>query len=302
MLIQKKIVTNKDNTKNLTEPDFKNLVDVSVSIIENPVTNLGTLKRIAEILVQLFRTVSTETSNDEFFTLISRFAASTTKNVKLFMLYTLETFAEFTFNEQLLVNHANTFVGYFDKYLRDADADVKLDAASSFVTFLSFLENEEHIAGYKSAFPMLIEILIEAVKSDEERGLKMINSLDMLIKSHPRFVKDSLDKLLDVFTEMAAEKCLAASLRIAAMLTIISIATKNAATVKKSKVFCDKTLQTFLNILTEQPDDVVEWLKSEDNHELSTNSVQATAVENFSRLNEALGPKFMLQKIIKLAF
>lgn len=149
---------------------------------------------------------------------------------------------------------------------------------------------------------MLIEILIEAVKSDEERGLKMINSLDMLIKSHPRFVKDSLDKLLDVFTEMAAEKCLAASLRIAAMLTIISIATKNAATVKKSKVFCDKTLQTFLNILTEQPDDVVEWLKSEDNHELSTNSVQATAVENFSRLNEALGPKFMLQKIIKLAF
>jgi hypothetical protein len=218
------------------------------------------------------------------------------------MLYTLEIFAEFTYNNELLVKYSDLFVGYFNKYLSDPDADVKIEAASSFTNFLSFINEEKDILKYQSAFPILMELLIEAVRSNEERGLKMVNSLDHLIKSHPKFVKDSLDRLLDIFTEMAGEKGLADGLRNAAMLVLISIAINNPQAVKKSKIFTDKTIPVLMQILTEQPDDLSDWLKSEDTHELSSQGVQAIAVENFSRLNESLGSKYMLQKTISIAF
>ncbi len=218
------------------------------------------------------------------------------------MLYTLETFAEFTFNDSILINHSETFVQYFNRYLQDADVEVKIEAASSFTNFLSFINEEKYIMKYQQGFPVLINILIEAVKSDVERGLKMVVSIDSLVKSHPKFVRDSLDTLLDVFTEMAREKSLSSGLRNSALLTLVSLATTNSAAIKKSAKFINMTIPTLFAIIAEQPDDLTEWLRSEDNHELSSQSVQATCIENFSRLNEALGSKFMLQNTIKLAF
>ncbi len=303
MLIQKKIVTNKENTSKLTTEDFKHLIEVCSQLVENTQTSLSTLKRISEILVQLFRTVSSSDDyNREFFDLIKRFGHNPNKNVKLFMIYTLETFAEFTYNEKILVNHSENFATYFHAYLSDPDQEVRLDAASSFTNFLSYFQEEKNVESYKSAFPTLLKSLIDAVKSDEQKGLKMVNSLDHLVKSHPNFIKESQEDLINVVTEMAGEKSLSPGLRSAAMLFLITICTKNSTSVKKSKTFTDKTLPVLMAVLTEQPDDLTEWLKSEDTHELSTNNVQATATENFSRLNEALGPKFMLTKTIKMAF
>lgn len=218
------------------------------------------------------------------------------------MLYTLETFAEFTFNDTILVNHSEQFITYFNRYLNDTDKDVKIEAASSFTNFLSFINEEKYIMKYQQGFPVMIDILIEAVKNDTDRGLKMVNSIDSLVKSHPKFVRESLDRLLDVFTEMAKERSLSTGLRNAALLTLVSIATTNAAAIKKSAKFINMTIPSLFQIISEQPDDLTEWLKSEDNHELSSQSVQATAIENFSRLNEALGAKFMLQNTIKIAF
>lgn len=302
LLIQKKITTVKENIQQLGESDVKDLVHVCMALIENPQISLNSLKRLAEILVQLVRTVGEEDKNDDFFLMVSKFENSDRKLIKLFVLYTLETFAEFTYNNKLLVNNADKFVHYFSTYLKDADSEVKTEAASAFTNFLSFIDDEKAILQFQPAFPMMIEILIEAVKSDQERGLKMVNALDALAKSHTKFVKDHVETLLNVLTEMAGERSLSVGLRNAAILAIVGISTKHALTMKKSKIFCEKTLPVLMNIITEQPDDLQEWLKSEDTHELSSNSVYAAAIEAFSGLNEGIGSKFMLQKTIALAF
>lgn len=302
ILIQKKITTVKQNNQQLTENEFKQLVSVCMNLIDAPQTSLNSMKRLSEILIHMIRTVGDEDQNEEFFGMISKYANNDRKEIKLFMLYTLETFAEFTYNNELLVKNADTFVNYFSTYLQDADAEVKTEAASAFTNFLSFIEDEKFIVKFQSAFPMMIDILIEAVRSDQERGLKMVNALDMLAKSHTKFVKDSIERLVDVLTEIAGERSLSAGLRNAAILAIVGISTKHALTMKKSKVFCEKTLPVLMNIITEQPDDLNEWLNSEDAHELSSNNVHAAAVEAFSGLNEGIGSKFMLQKTIGAAF
>lgn len=234
--------------------------------------------------------------------MISKYATSDRKEIKLFMLYTLETFAEFTFNNELLVRNAQRFVDYFSKYMQDSDAEVKIEAAISFTNFLSFIEEDKNIVMYQQAFPVMINLLIEAVKSNQEKGLKMVNSLDTLAKSHPKFVKNDVEKLLDVLTEMAGETSLSTGLRNAAIQAIVGVCTKHSQTMKKSNIFVNKTLQVLINVIAEQPDDLTEWLQSEDAHELSSNNVHAAAVDAYSGLNEGMGSKFMLQKTIKLAY
>lgn len=234
--------------------------------------------------------------------MISKYANSDRKDIKLFMLYTLETFAEFTFNNELLVRNAQKFVDYFSKYMQDGDQEVKTEAAIAFTNFLSFIEEDKNIVKYQQAFPMMINLLIEAVKSNQERGLKMVNSLDTLAKSHPKFVKNDIEKLLDVLTEMAGERSLSPGLRNSAIQAIVGVCTKHAQTMRKSNVFVNKTLAVLINVIAEQPDDLTEWLQSEDSHELSSNNVHAAAVDAYSGLNEGMGSKFMLQKTIKLAY
>lgn len=302
ILIQKKITAAKGAIEQLGEADIKQLISFCMALIENPQLTLNSLKRVSEILIQLIRTVGSENSNEEFFNLVATYAGSDRKQIKLFMLYTLETFAEFTFNNELLVNNADKFVAYFSAYFQDADPEVKIEAASAFTNFLSFIEDEKFIQKFQSAFPMMIDILIEAVKSDQDKGLKMVNALDGLAKQHTKFVKDHVERLLDVLTEMAGERSLSTGLRNAAVLAIVGICTKHALTMKKSTTFTEKTIPVLMNIIAEQPDDFKDWLSSEDAHELSSNSVHAAAVEAFSGLNEGLGSKFMLQKTIRLAF
>ena len=57
ILIQKKITTNKQNNQQLTESEFTNLVTVCTTLVESPQTSLNSMKRLAEILIHLIRTV-----------------------------------------------------------------------------------------------------------------------------------------------------------------------------------------------------------------------------------------------------
>ena len=57
ILIQKKITTNKQNNSTLTEAEFKTLVSVSMALIDSPQTGLNAMRRLAEILIHLIRTV-----------------------------------------------------------------------------------------------------------------------------------------------------------------------------------------------------------------------------------------------------
>lgn len=217
------------------------------------------------------------------------------------MLYALETFAEFTDNATDLKQFSGKFQAYFSAYMQDADAEISIEAASSFINFISFLESEDELAAYKDILQPMIGKLIEAVKFDQDKGLKMVNSIDCLIKSHPRFVKDQANRFLEIFTEMATSKNLTSGLRNAALLTIYSLAVKLPQAVKKSSFFLTKTIPNVMLIITEQPDDLAEWLKSTDTHELSSQSVESNAIETFSRLNESLGSKFMLENTFKFS-
>lgn len=307
MLILKKIVTQKDVNGQLGTDDYVSTVRISVEMVADTRTSLTTMRRVSEILVQIYRGItedesaSVQSQMDQFFEVVNQFNTSSHKNHKLFVLYTLQTFAEYSFNPDLLHKFSQSFAKYFDQYLGDADKEVQFEAASSFTTFLSYIESNKGISEYAAAFPVLLNLLISAVQSDEEKGHKMVHAIEELIKFHPKFVKDHVDQLLDIFTEIAGEKALKLSVRNAGLTALSTLAQVHSAHLKKTNLFTSKTIPILMRVITEQPDDLTDWLTSTDKHELSNNSVQAAAAETFARFNTELGAKFMLQKTINLA-
>lgn len=307
MLILKKIITQKEVNGQLDQDDYVNTAQISVEMVSRETTSLTTMRRISEILVQIYRGItdedpkSVQTQMAQFFQVVEQFVASPLKNHKFFILYTLQTFAEYSFNPDLLHKFSSAFAKYFDKFLGDTDTDVQFEAASSFTTFLSYIESNKGITEYAAAFPTLLNLLVSAVRSDEDKGRKMIHAIEELAKFHPKFVKDQVEQLLNIFTEIAGEKNLKGSLRNAGMTALSTLASVHSSALKKSSLFTDKTIPVLLRVITEQPDDLTEWLSNTDKHELSNNSVQASASETFARFNTELGAKFMLQKTINLA-
>jgi Importin repeat len=307
MLILKRIITQKDVNGQLGQEDFLNTIQVSVSMVDRESTSLPTMRRISEILVQIYRgisdddSVSVQTQMAQFFEVVNQFNKSANKNHKMFVLYTLQTFAEYSFNPDLLQKFSQEFAKYFAQYLSDADKEVQFEAASAFTTFLSYIESNKGIAEYATAFPTLLNLLVSAVQSDEEKGRKMVHAIEELIRFHPKFVKDHIDQLLNIFTEIAGERSLKLSVRNAGMTALSTMAAVHSAALKKTALFTDKTIPVLMRVITEQPDDLTEWLTSTDKHELSNNSVQAAAAETFARFNTEIGAKFMLQKTINRA-
>lgn len=57
LLIQKKIITVKDNATKLGNDEITRLIEICLALIESPQSTLNTLRRVSEIIVHLYRTV-----------------------------------------------------------------------------------------------------------------------------------------------------------------------------------------------------------------------------------------------------
>lgn len=148
----------------------------------------------------------------------------------------------------------------------------------------------------------LLKLLIEAIKDDEDSGLKVIKSFDELIETHPKFVKKQLDEIVNVFTEVVMATNLSDGVRNAAVLTLATTAAKNPVPIRKSATFSEKTIPALMNCMLEQPEDLSEWLNEYEENTLEKNSVQANVIESLSRFSEALGVKFLLPKFVAYSF
>jgi hypothetical protein len=91
--------------------------------------------------------------------------------------------------------------------------------------------------------------MIEAIKSDEEYGSRILQSMADLTAKHPAFLKDFLERILEIYTEIVAADGLSNTLRSSALDNIVELASAQTAPIKKSKNFAQKTLGILLSTL-----------------------------------------------------
>lgn len=299
LLIQKKILTIPENIKKLQPNDYNDLVEKLTALITVN-SSLNLLKRISDILGMTFKYTN---KFYEYFEILNKFKDTKERNVKLFVLYSLETFAEYTYEDEILTSNSNIFVEFFAIYINDPEPEVKFAAASSFANFLGFINNTEFIKTYDSMFKNFLGLIVEGIKHNEDSGLKMINSVDSICRNHPKFTVNYVDQLLTIYTEIIGTSQLSSGIRNAALTSILTLSDFNKAQVKKSKVFSEKTLPTLMRVLTEQDDDLTEWLGSADEIiDLTNSSTEAYVLQNLAQLNDTLSAKFLIPKLISYIF
>lgn len=77
-----------------------------------------------------------------------------------------------------------------------------------------------------------------------------MNAMDALIKSHPTMTEGSLDRLLEVYTEIIITQDLTDSIRNVALTGILTLSDFCKTNLKKSKYFADSCLPHLLKVLT----------------------------------------------------
>jgi hypothetical protein len=297
-LLYKKVLSKNEVFKNLPAHTIQLIMETVVAAVL-PERKFTFLKRAAEILVQIY---INQDAYLPFFELMGKYENAQDEKIKLFVLYALELLAEFSFDEGLLIQHSGEFTKWFEKFMADESVGVRVGATASLSSFLSCIQETSHIMKFEGVLPTLLTLLIEAIKDDEEKGLKVIKSFEDLINSHPKFVKKQLEEILNVFTEILMAQNLSEGIRNASIMCLATVATRNPVPCRKSKTFSEKTIAALMNAMLEQPDDLNEWLTEYEENSLEKNSVSANAVECLPRFAEGLGVKFLLPKIIAYAF
>ena len=102
LLLHKKVLSKNEAFKKLSPELIKSILDKVVSAVK-PERKFTFLKRAAEIIVQLY------VNQDQymgFFELIQKYEGTTDEKIKQFVLYNLELLAEFSFEQELLVQNA----------------------------------------------------------------------------------------------------------------------------------------------------------------------------------------------------
>lgn len=295
LLLQKKIILKPTLFQKLQGTHIQAIME-AVKALVRPESSMGLLKRISDILGTLYMLTN---KMSDYFQYLGSFSENSDSKIKIFVLYALETFAEYIYEDEILVSSIQEFASLFDRHMQDSEPKVKFAAASSLTNFLAFIKETSCILSFQQVFPKMIALMVEAIKFDEENGLKMINSIESLIKMHPKFIAGQEDSLLDVYTEIFISTELSNGLRNASLTSVLTLADFCKVAVKKSPIFANKTLPHLVKVLAQQEDDVTSWLKvTDDIVEISNQETHACVLQELSHLNSALGSKFLIPKLI----
>jgi importin-5 len=296
MIIKKNILTKKENVKNLSVDHFDAIVKSLTSQVNS--STLGkVLHRIAEIVSLVFHLKGEYV---QFFDYLDNFKTSNEKNIIMFVIDCLDEIAPHSFSDELLEANSKRFEEFFSLYMQNNDIEISTKAACTFISFITFITDSKLIVKYKQPFKLVIDIMVQAIKSDENAGVEILQQMNELSSKHPSFLKDFADKILDIYTEIVAADVLANSLRSSALDNIVEFAAAQTAVIKKSKVFSDKTLGVMLkSLMDSQDDDLTEWYESADDVvELNSDSIGSHVIQAFAKLNDVLGVKFMMPKLL----
>lgn len=295
-VLKKNILTSKTVFVSL-DPAIVSEILKSLTGLIKPDTRPKLLVSVAELITLIF---FYKGEYVEFFNFLDQYKNSSEQSIMLFVLACVDEITPRLFDDELLAGNSSRYEDLFGIYLQSQHAEVKIAAACAFMQFISFINEKSLIVKYKQPFGTVIDIMIEAIKSDEDSGTKILQSMAELTTKHPAFVKDYLERILDIYTEIVAADGLSSTLRSSALDNIVELASAQTAPIKKSKSFAQKTLGILLSTLMNcQEDDLSEWFDvPDDANELNAGNIGSHIIQVFSKLNDILGVKYLMPKVL----
>lgn len=139
------------------------------------------LKRKGEIVAKIF---SKQEKTEEFMNYLSEWSKNESPNARMFAMYMFEVLAEHHMSENQLKKYKDTLMKLFVDSFKDPEVSVRVSALKATTAFLESFDDTEIVLGFKEIVPLLLDTIVEALKTDEDQGRAALQSMVELSTTH----------------------------------------------------------------------------------------------------------------------
>jgi len=208
-------------------------------------------------------------------------------------MYCFEVLSEVSLESEQLAKMSNDFKTIFEQGLNDKENSVRVASLRAVTAFLSSIEDQEVVLKFVSTLDIILLIIVEALKFDEDSGRVGLESLAELTSAHGEVWKNPA-KLLEITSEVMKYPKFEEGTRAAASEVILALSGAMPAVLRKSAEMKTLVFPALAMMLMEVEKDDATWEDQEEDADMVGKDAVSTAMSSILRLSEDLGSKTVI--------
>jgi hypothetical protein len=176
---------------------LKNAITGSLDFVNTTVSNL---RRKADLVCACYK--ESKNYTELILSLVQLIQEGGEPRKRVYAMYIFELLSEYHLPQDQIVSNSDQFIQLFTGCLKDESADVKVAALKAIAAFLSKIEDESVVLKYQSIMDFLLDVVIEVLRQDEDRGKASLESLIELTQNSGEIWSLVLSKLLYIVAQV----------------------------------------------------------------------------------------------------
>ena len=294
LMFKKVYLDNKTIKSTLTLQEITQLKQTLKEFITFPHKEWKSLQRIADALAQLYE-ISDMVDN---FKEISQWINMADQPLaRRFGIYLIEVLCDLeALGDNVVSRSISDFIVIFRNGMADSDGQVRVSTIKAVSQFLINIKDEAHIMQFITLIEDILNNLVLLLSQEEQAGKAVLDALNYLTETHPKFWKEKIEVFLDVMCKIIKEKQLQSATRSSALELVYSLTKHIPAVLRKSNNFQHMFIPLIFTLLLEidNENNLTKWesLLEEDEHDLT--EMFYVIKSGFERLSINLGGKYFM--------
>jgi importin-5 len=191
---------------------------------------MGLLKKKGDIISKIF---TKQKRGEELLKLLVEWAGNESANGRQLAMYLFEVLADCHLPTEQLTAHKDSFMAIFGKSLTDREVNVRVAALKATISFLTSIDDTDIVMQYAGVVPQILSTVVEALKENEEQGRLALESMVELTNTCPEIWKKTTNQLVNVISQVIAQKTFEDGTRSVATEVILALAQQMPASLRK---------------------------------------------------------------------
>jgi len=214
---------------------------------------------------------------------------------KQFAMYVFEILSECHLQPEQLIKYKSSFFSIFEKSLQDAEIKVRVAALKATTSFLYSIEDQSIVNNFNALMKLILNTVVEALKSDEGQGKMALESMVDLTKTHPQCWKDTSAQLVSIISDVIMTTDFEEGTRSQAAEVVLTLAGQVPATLRKIAAMKTHFFPALVKMVTECETDMDTWAETIEGEDGTGNDIHSAGLAAIGRLSMDMKENFILE-------
>ena len=283
----------------LSTEEFRQLKDFMLASIDFSQPMLF-LKKKADIIASCYREIENYPELIQQLVQVLQSQDGTPEQLgikKVYAMYIFELLAEYHLPQEQIVQNSSQFIELFSGCLKDPNITVKVAALKAITSFLGSIDDESAVLKYQGMMDWILDVVIEVLRSDEDKGKASLESMIELSQTHGDIWSQVMPKLIFVVAQIIQNQTFEDSTRQSALEIVNSLSEGIPTLLRKHQADLKAHLFPSLMHMLAQPlyqESLEEWNQYEEEELQARNDVASIAADSINRIASFLGEKTII--------